>query len=459
MFGIAAGLAKALALITVPYLTRALSPEGYGVADLATSTAALLTLVALFAGDIPTARAYGRTHDQSHRQVTLSSFVWAAAVASLGLTLMLLPAAPVIARTLWASGDLTPLAVLTLFLVPVSTVQAALAQTLRIDGRARTFAVVSVVDLVTQLGLAVLLVALGLGPAGVIIGFTVGSAIGLVVAAVAARGALSVRPDWSLSGRLMIGGLQFLPYAVMFVVADWALRSIVANVVGPEGVAELGLAIRIASALSLLGGAFALAWGPIGLARVNDARTAMLFGRVLQAYGLVSVAAALALGAVGIELLTFIAGPGYEGAAVVLPGLALAYAVAGTEYVLVVAAGVSDQAPRVVLAATLGAAIQVVGGVVLIPIAGMTAVGPVVLAGRLVSFATLFGGVQGAVSASVTTLAGSAAAVLVAYGWVQVVVAQDGTSLVPRWAFAAALAAMLLYMIHRARRSPRPEVT
>jgi len=41
-YGVSAALAKALALLTVPILTRTLGPGDYGLVDLATSTAGLL---------------------------------------------------------------------------------------------------------------------------------------------------------------------------------------------------------------------------------------------------------------------------------------------------------------------------------------------------------------------------------------------------------------------------------
>jgi O-antigen/teichoic acid export membrane protein len=452
LYGISGGIAKALALITVPYLTRALGPEGYGIADLATSTAALLTLVVMFSGDIPAARAHGVANDDLARRRTISSYVWASAMVSLLVAALLLPLGPVIATTFWGADELGWLAALTILLVPLSSIQAALAQTLRIQARPTAFATISLVDLLAQLGLAVGLVAAGAGPAGVVLGFMGGSALGLVVTLIVGWQGIAAAPDRGLAIRLVSIGVRFLPYVTMFVLADWALRSIVANAVGPEGVAELGLAIRVASVLSLLGAAFALAWGPIGLARENDPATARLFGRVLGAYGVASVATALALGAVGPELIPLVAGPGYDGASLILPGFAFAYALAGTEYVLVVAAGVFDRASRVALAATIGAVVQVGVAFLTVPALGAAAVGPVVVLGRGTSFVILMASLRPHVAIGGRSVIVGGAAALLAFVTLQVTLDADVGGAFARWALAAALSATVVVMLARLTR-------
>lgn len=450
LYGFSAAVAKALALVTVPYLTRALSPSGYGVADLATSTAALLTLVAVFAGDIPAAREHGHATDPTARRTVLASYVWATAGAGIAIALVLAPLSGVIAGVIWGADDLASLALLTLLLVPISGVQAALSQVQRIRGNAGTFAVLSLVDLLAQLGLAVAFVAAGLGPTGVILGFVLGSLVGLAVAALAAGDVLQTRPSSITAWRMFGRGIQFLPHVASFVVADWALRSIVANNMGPDGVAELGLAIRLASLLSLVGAAFAMAWGPIGLARAHDGASARMFGRVLVAYGALSVAAALALGATGFELVPIVAGPGYEGAALILPGFALAYAIAGTEYVLVVAAGVADRPSRVALAAIFGACIEVVLAAALIPKLETAAIGPVAMTGRMVSFALLLAAIRGSISVPIARISAVAVIATMATVVVQVSVDQGGMWTILRWLTAVVLVGITLIVTGRA---------
>ncbi len=438
-YGFAAVVAKALALLTVPYLTRALSPEGYGQADLATSTAALVTLLAMFGGDIPAARSVGLSSGTRERGVVLSSFVYGTAATSVAIAGILLLASPLIAGVFWGNGDLAGLAGLSMLLVPISAVQAALAQTLRIDGRAQAFAGVSLVDLLAQLGAAVLLVSLGMGPAGVVMGFILGSILGAVVTGAAARQTLTVAPSRAIAMDVILRGIPFLPSVTMFVVADWAMRALAANFVGVVGVAEFAVALRVASVLSLLGAAFAMAWGPIGLAKDQGPDTAQELARVLVAFATISVATAFALAVVGPELVSIVGGHGFEGAALILPGLAIAYAIAGTEYVLVVAAGISERAWRVAAASTCGAAAQVLVAIALVPQYGTLAIGPTVVLGRAVSFLLLWLGVRRSVAIGFGWVLFGVAVVIAGFAALQAVLDIGAASNLGRWLLAAAL--------------------
>jgi O-antigen/teichoic acid export membrane protein len=456
LYGLSAAIAKALALLTVPFLTRALAPSGYGVADLATSTSALLTLLALFAGDIPAAREYGRSPSAERQQRILSSYVWAAAAVGLMLVSALLPFSGILAGTIWGRSNAAGLAVLALILVPVSAVQAALVQTQRIRARPVLFATLSIVDLLAQLGLAVAFVALGFGPAGVLLGFVVGSVVGLVAAAFAATDTLRARPDAGLATHLFLSGTRFLPNITFFVMADWIVRSITANALGAGQVAQLGLAIRVASVLSLVGTAFALAWGPTGLARVGNLETAKIFGRLLLGFGGLAVAIAVVLAAVGPEILPLIAGPRYDDASLILPGVALAAGVAGTEYILVVTAGISNRASRVGIAATIGAVAQIGMAFQLIPAIGVFAIGPAAIFGRMVSFGILLSGVRHSLAFPWGRLYALGLVSVVSALGLEALVSVGPTGRLLRWALALAVVGWASYVAARLRRDARP---
>ena len=440
-YGSAGAIAKVLALLTVPVLTRALEPKGYGLVDLATSTAALLTLIALLSADIPAARLSSLASDTRARSRALSSYVWLVGGAGVLIAVLMLPLAPLLAQRAWSEPAAGSLALLTLILVPVSALQSALAQTQRITSRARTFAFLELTDLVAQLGLAVLFVLLGFGPHGVLLGFILGSVLGLVAAAAAATTTLRALPDWGVALSIGLRGAQLLPYAVAFVVGEWLVRAILANSDGVPAVADFGVAVRLASALTLVGAAFALAWGPIGLSRERGPDTARLFARALVAYGFVSLAAAVTIGAVGPELVRILAGDEYLGAAVILPALALAAAFAGTEYVLVVAASLGNNGRLVALGSLAGAATQVAATAALVQSHGIGAVGPAALIGRALSFSIMLVGTRRDVTyRPLALVAVGLGAALVAVT-LQVAISLGAEPQWPRWLLAAAIAA------------------
>ena len=90
LYGLAGAIGKALALLTVPLLTRMLTPADYGLADLANTFAALFAMTVGFAGDIPAARLVGSASHDAERRSILSSYTWATFVTSIAAAFVLL---------------------------------------------------------------------------------------------------------------------------------------------------------------------------------------------------------------------------------------------------------------------------------------------------------------------------------------------------------------------------------
>lgn len=390
MYYAAAGaIAKALALLTVPFLSRTLGTSDYGLTDLAVATAALLTTLTMFAGDIPAARLGAKAESVDERRQTYGTYVVAVTIFSLLVAVLLLPAASVISATAWSSPMSTDLVVMALFLVPISSVQAALVTVQRLHGRARAFAILATVDLVAQMVLAVAFVAMGLGPLGVLLGFIAGSMIGLLAAAFSARGLILLQIDFGGGLHLVAKGLPFLPAFTAFVGADFIARALVADRMGESAVGSLGVAVRLASVLALMSAAFQLAWGPRGMAMDADEVSAAVFGRVTAAYAFVAGCVCLALSSLGPEVVLLVSGAPYLPAAALLPGFAAAAAAAGSYFILAVGAGISGRSGTVAASSVVGAGVQVLVTVLLIPHLELLGVGIGAIAGRAVSLAVL----------------------------------------------------------------------
>ena len=173
------------------------------------------------------------------------------------------------------------------------------------------------------------------------------------------------------------------------VIANYAVRFLLVQDGGKHDVGLFGVALRLASGIALVTGAFSMAWGPFGLALPDSEQTARLFGRVIRAVPLMAVLLSVALGAAAPELITLVSGGAYRGAATMLPGLLIAAAMTGGFYVLLVAAGVSRRGHAVAYAAVAGAALQVALTAVLLPSTGLQAVGVGAVAGQALALVLL----------------------------------------------------------------------
>jgi O-antigen/teichoic acid export membrane protein len=337
---------------------------------------------------------------------------------------------------------------MSLLLVPVSAVQFALINVLRFVERPRTFAVLAAVDLFSQLALAVLFVALGMGAFGAIAGYVLGSTLGMLAAAFAAAPFLDRRIDVSLTWRILGEGLPFVPGAAAFLAADGISRMLAANVLSVAAVGQLALAIRIASVMSLSSVAFQMAWGPYGLALKPGGATERVFGRVtLALIALISIAA-LGLGSVAPEITVLLGGDQFADAAEVVPGLLISAGLPAVLYVLTTAAGIVRRGPWVAWSSLLGAATQIVSIALLLPVLGLPGFAAGAILGRVTSLVVLSRGVADTARLPVTAIVILAGAIGAAI-WVQTLNAEPTGNLVVRLAvavIAAVAGAVLLWV-------------
>ena len=431
LYGLAGATGKAVALVTVPVLSRILSPSEYGLADLANSMAGMLVIVAMFAGDVPAARLLGRARTVGERGSVLSTYVWTAIVLGVVVGVALLPFVGTITGGLWDAPDRAGLALLSLLLIPVSAAQAALVTTQRLESRPKQFATLSTIDLLAQMLLAVLFAAIGGGATGMVAGFVLGSVVGLSAAAYLAPPAARRRPNVRLAVGMIREGFAFVPAMIGFTVANVAARYLLVQSEGQTAVGLFAVAIRMAGLMLLVSTAFGLAWGPLGLAQPAGERTARLFGRVMAAFSTLAVLSALALAAVGPELISVVSGDQYRAGSVMLPGLLLSAAMSGGFYVLLVAAGVSQRGRAVSVASVAGAILQVATTWVLLPQLHLQAVGVGALAGQSLALVLLVATIGSGVERSgwlVLMMCGGAVIALA----LQAASASPAATLVPR---------------------------
>lgn len=388
-YGVAGAVGKALALLSVPFLTRALGSGDYGLLDLSMATAGVLTVVAMFAGDIPASRIAGRALSVDARRRAYTEYIVAVASIAVVIGSIAMLSASWVASAVWSAPDAEILVFLSAALIPISGVRAALATLHRLDGNAPRWAVLATVDVVAQLVFAVALVAAGLGALGAVIGLVGGGLLALIITAVFTRRQLASRFDPRAAAGLVSGGAPYLPPLVAFVAADYVGRALIADRVGPSAVGEFGLALRIASVLALLTAAFQAAWAPRVAAMTFGPDTRRHLGRTLMSYTISASLVCIGLVAAAPEVVDLLAGSGYEGAAAVLPGLAFASVLAGTHFVLSMGAVVRGGAWMVSISAVAGALTQVLVAVITIDGLGVLAVALGAVAGRALSVGML----------------------------------------------------------------------
>lgn len=327
VYALASMVSPFVALALSPFLTRHLTRSDYGALTV------LATAIALTAGlsQLGLNAAFFRVYSYDYETIPERKSV--VAMTLLLLLCCVVPlagieyaTAPWLASVLLGSPGLASIIQIAALVILLQNLTVPGFAWLRAEGKAIIFAVLSVANLLTNLGLTVLLVGkYDLGIAGALL--ATGGGYGLVLLCTLPLllfyiGRFKLRLD--IARALLAFGL---PNAVSFASA-WMLqladRFLLAHMRSLSETATYGVAYTLGGALSVVVlSPFSLAWPStlFLIARRRDARH--VFRLIFRWYALILLFMTYALSLAGLFVLNVFFPAGYRGAAIVIPLVAL----------------------------------------------------------------------------------------------------------------------------------------
>lgn len=389
IYGLGGIANQALTVILVPIYARVLGEAGMGVVAVINATLSLSQLAATLALPHAFFRAYLRDAgtDAERRRVLAASFGLRLAVSTGFLALYSVASVPL---TGLLFGDLADLPLLLLVgpIVFLDSLNLVPLSFLRASRQPRAYALISFGRAVLGSLLIILfVVALDLGPLGVVLG-SVGSALVTAVAGMAIylrRTAVGPRWDGRISRSMLAFSLPLVPAAL----AGWGLNLADRYVLNASrGLVELGVyAVGYTGGLvlnALVVAPFILAWGAAywEIGRSDDAPR--IIRRVLTLFTIGASAGALALTAIGTDVIRLLLTPGFDDARYIVPFSAFGMVLYGVHQVA--ATGLNLSSRTGLLPLTMGAAAiaNVALNLLLVPPLGMYGAGVATIAGYLV---------------------------------------------------------------------------
>lgn len=340
VYGLGQVSGKAVNLLLVPFLTRTLLPQQYGVADLVIAYSASLLLVLVLGMDAALARFFYQEPDRAARiRMVSSSFycrLFIGGAAALLITLFSEPLAArfiggaVYAKYLRIGAAAIPLTLLVLFSNDV----------LRVTFQPWKFIFLNVTQTLLVGGLTVWFVfTKGMGVAGVLYGKMIGDGITAVLGLTLCRHALRLQFSRSTLTKMLTYSLPMVPAAMAFGVIGFVDREALQRSRGLDAIGIYTVAMKFFAVITMLVQAFHLAFGPFAYSRAQDKDAPLLYARVLSSYLAVAALFALIVGLFAPWILALLVDPGYDAAA--RPALWLAFAGVAQGAFAVTAIGIS----------------------------------------------------------------------------------------------------------------------
>jgi O-antigen/teichoic acid export membrane protein len=327
LYASGAVVGKALGLVMLPVLTRALTKEEFGRFDVLSVLGGALITILLMGVDVAAIRLYFDRPEVRDRAELLASWYLLAAAITIPISLVLLIARTTISVALFDTPDLSAAVGLLGIIVVSGTFLAVALGILRARGSSGRYGLLSSTGLVLNAGMTVTLLSVWRRDAtsalmALAISWTVGAVVGFAMARKELRG----RPSWTAVKSLLVLGLPMAPAVVIVFTADFFQRAFLLNVAGPQEVANLAVAIRFGSVATLMVIGFQYAWQPRTFATATAADLKHELGNARWILRAVAVGAA-AIALVTRPLLDLVAGTAY-GAAVPTTGVTLLGAIA-----------------------------------------------------------------------------------------------------------------------------------
>jgi O-antigen/teichoic acid export membrane protein len=390
IYGLGGLVSRILAVLLLPLYTSYLTTADYGKIETLVAASTVLVIVLRLGISSAFFRFYFDSPDAGHRVVVVrTSFWFTMASATAGLVAGLVLAGP-IAHALRLGGDAGLVRAAAVGLWAQMNYEQ-LTSLFRVEERSVAFVFASLANVLITVGATVLLVVVAhKGPLGVLVGNFTGTLCVYAVLLGYRRYQLGLQFDRKLFRAMNKFGMPLVPAALALWAVNFVDRFFVALYKGQSEVGVYSVAVRISSAVVFLLIAFRTAWPAFAYSIEDDREARRTYAFVLTYLLLVACWLSLALGLLSPWLVELLARkPGFHRASEAVATLCFAGAAYAGYTVIAIGIGRARRTQFNWIVTGLGAAVNVVLNVLLIPPYGMMGAAIATLAAYVVLFGAM----------------------------------------------------------------------
>jgi len=383
-------VSKVFAVALLPIYTRHVTQSQYGVAELLMTGIVLLSILIRFGIGEALVRYHYADGDRARQDALARRATGFLLVATTLCAIPLALFAEPLSELVLDRPDATVFRIAVLGLWTFTNLELAYAL-LRVDERARAYAVSSVANVLLTIALTVWLVVVEDQQArGLLLGNYAASTVVLLGLWLSMADRLLPRrggaahPRLHPLKRLLSFGLPTVPADASVYALNLVDRWYLFHRYGAATAGVYSIAVKLAGVTGFVARAFQYSWPPLAYSIKDDQEASRFYAFVATYYLLVTGWAVAALLLLGRWFTRLLAAPAYFGAHTALPWLALGWSLYGLFVIFVVIAGRAEVTTRNFPAAAVGLAVNVILLIVLTPGLGIAGAG-LALAGAYVA--------------------------------------------------------------------------
>jgi O-antigen/teichoic acid export membrane protein len=383
-------LSAALALVTLPLYTRALSRSDFGVAETLLTFIILASILLRLGLGEAFVRFYFATPEGAERDRLARTTTSAVLLTTTATALAAAALAGPLSRLLLGFEEAGLMRIAVLGLWAFTNLEIAYAL-LRVDERRRTYVIASLCNVLLSVALTVtLVVVLDQGARGYLLGNYAASAIVLLGLWWTVRGRLAGGVPGRVALRpLLAFGVPTVPADATVFALNVVDRAYILRTQSAAAAGLFALSVKLATAVILAVRGFQLAWPPLAYSIADDERARRFYAAVTTWYVVVVGLVVAGLTLLGRWVVRLLAAPAYFAAHEALPWVALGWAMYGLFLVLVTIGGRAGVTTRTFPAAAAGVVVNVVVLVALVGPLGIRGAGIALVAAYAVMLVVL----------------------------------------------------------------------
>jgi O-antigen/teichoic acid export membrane protein len=383
-------VSKVFAVALLPIYTRHVSKSQYGVAELLMTGIVLLSIAIRLGVGEALVRYHYADEDQERRDALARRATGFLLVATTLCAIPLAVFAGPLSELILDQRDATVFRIAVLGLWTFTNLELAYAL-LRVDERARAYAVTTLSNVLLTISLTVYLVVLQDEQArGLLLGNYAASTIVLLALWSSMAGRLLPRRGGADHARLhslrrlLRFGLPTVPTDASVYALNLIDRYYLFHRYGAATAGVYSIGVKLAGVTGFVARAFQYSWPPLAYSIKDDREASRFYAFVATYYLLVTGWAVAGLLLLGRWFTRLLAAPAYFDAHTALPWIALGWSLYGLFVIFVVIAGRAEVTTRNFPAAAVGLAVNVILLVTLTPSLGIAGAG-LALAGAYVA--------------------------------------------------------------------------
>ena len=253
IYGITGIFTRGVSLIMVPFYTRVLSPEDYGIIDILTIFGALVNFIVALEISQGVARHYVDTESRNEKVSYASSGLWSVIVAYGIFAIITVKFSAPFSILLLGGSRWTPIFKLAVTAMAANGIYFLLLDLLRWQFKPKFYGISSLVYTIFTTGAAAYLIMIcRIGVSGIFIGQIIGAIIGSLAAWYFSRGLYAFCFNWKKYKQMLSFSLPLVPSSIAVFLSFYIDRICIRHYMTLADVGIYGIGFRLGSIISLL---------------------------------------------------------------------------------------------------------------------------------------------------------------------------------------------------------------